>query len=639
MSDLIKKICSIADSKNSAIDVCDKKVRDAKNPLDQLDVRTRDISRKEKPRNRQRLMILDNEAVDDFITSPRSERRKLISQLDARSRRKFLRQIRDAKERKDVDVDLKKEDTYEFDLELFGVVLSDAVNSQSDKDFDMLRKFIEEKNITSEPCIELANKVLDDTVDLDEDEDLIAEVEELTGYGEILSSFQTVYGVDEDLDSEIDIQFDGEDEDEDVKEDVEITDSVSEDEVSEVEDETLESDEISEDEVSEVEDSANQLDYDVISVMTLGSLKRGNSLSETFTSIYDSVKNHDNSIDFKDVALSILKVIDSAKINDNFAEKISEGLEEAINNEVGEVSLISILNEALEDFANGDSEKLNEFVTANTISEVGELLSEDNNGISEGEDIVKEDVEVSDKEPSEDEEVVTTEENEDGEEITLEEFNPKRKEDCVRLAKMVLSNKLTKKVSDALSKTFTALKDNALYTDNTELGRDVQGDINTIVVPMSPSEYAQTQISTEIPSMVSIDSQFSCPPLCEEPTADDCIIILNPSTRPISVVPIDMEVGELMDSIKDMSLEDKRAELSKKAVLVSDCVKFASKHNRLNFIDNRFYKRNITDSFWSIEGSPKCLGELKGSKLYPSWCKVSDNFTEVDLFGTKYKLV
>lgn len=592
-------------------------VNDTQNPLDLLDVRSKDCA-KTVGRER-RYVVLDNATARNFKKKDRAFRRRFLSRLSDSERRKFLQMVKDAEEE-----DVKEQGNEQLDTQVFGVLLNNAVNSQSDKDLDLLNDFISTHDV-SEPCRRLAEKVYEGDVDFDTDEDLIVSVCDMVDDEDetLLASFRSVYEIDTNGESELNVDFDTDTIEDSVDEDDDVLDD--EDYLAELDENESE---------QEIEDSLTEkvLDSHIIEILTKGSIKKGESLAVAFEHVYDSVCKTYKDIDTKELSKAILNVCD------NFADTISESLTEAIDNEVGEVSLVDLLNEALTAFAEGDSAPLEKFVNASTISEVGDLLEGNDEPSIDEIAIEGEEQEpiVENDEGNDNEQEYT--EDEGDEDVNITEFNPTKREDCVKVAKLVLTNKMTRQISDALSGQVKALKDNIFYSDDETVGREVEPSLDTMVVPMTNSEYTSLGVETSVPSMVKQESEFNAPLLTEEPTTEGGVIILNGSTRPLTVVPFDMTVDNVFDAIKDMDLTDKRKFFTEHTVLVSDCVKFASKHNLMPFVDNRFYKRRISDAYWTINGNPKCLGDNVGTQLYPHWCNVEGDFKEVTIYGQKYKL-
>lgn len=633
-----KSLSKVADSmyshgKSKVADIKkDMRVSNTHNPLDMIDVRTKDCS-KTKHIDKTRYVVLDHATAKNFRSKDRQSQRRFLSRLTDSERRKFLQMVKDAEENERRGDDL-------LDLQVFPVLLSNAVNSQSASDLELLNDFVSNRNLPS-ACQTLTEKVLSDDIDFDTDYNLIQSVCDIVGDEDnsLMSSFKTVYSLDEEGDSQIDVTFDEEigDSVDNIDDEMEYLENEADadmDDFTEFENENDEDEEITDSVTDKV------IDSNIIEIITKGGYKKGNDLRTTFNRVFDSVTRQYSNIDVKRLTLEILRVFDSLKVSDNFADKISESLTEAIDNEVGDISLVDLLNEALTAFAEGDSEPLTKFVNATTVSEVGDLLAEEGNGSEESEHISIEEDKDGDEDVdvmSEDEQTYT--EESDGDDITINEFNPTRREDCVKVAKLVLNHKLTRQINDSLSEHIQALKDNVLYDDDERVERDIEPSVDTVILPMSNEEYTSLNIEKDVPKIVNEECGFNCPTLTEEPTVEGGVIILNTNGNPLSVIPFDMTTDEVIDSMKDMDLNAKRTFLTEHTVKVSDCNRYASKHNAIPFIDNRFYKSRITDSFWSINGEPKCLGDNKGTRLYPKWCDVKGEFTEVNIYGQTYKLV
>lgn len=587
----IEKLCKVAVT--DSVSVEGKEVRQkTSNPLDALNVPAHNGAVV-----KNRIVLADNrKLVKSFKEKTSKDRRLFLSRLSDSDRRRFLRQLKDEEERK-VD---EQQEFDQIDNEVFATLLMNAVASLADSDLDLLSGYTDKVDLPNE-LVDLALIICDASYNPDTDSEVLSKAMPFLGTNasEISDLINRNFGVDKSNDSRIDIHKRNDSavvrlsKTENFDENEEIEGAVAEDEDSLYvnEDEIKESEEI-EDSLKRIKlisrlVSSRGVDRKVVDSLVAKAQKHYPSLSNDVVrlAVYDSV------IDGK------FKVQDST-----FADTLADQIEESVETEVGEVDLISVLSNALSDFANGNSEKLEQFVHANSVGEVVDLLSEgDETPIDEGEVTLQEKLESDkegDEEKEENEEDLDKEEDDDFSDFVAEDFDPSRKEDSVRLAKMVLKGKLSQKVRDCICPMLPCIAnvhvDEDEYCDCTPYN-----EVSVVDMPLTRDEYCTLMANNNDVEMATQQlSPFQCEEGVQAEQNGDYITV-SCGDESVNLIPVSESVEDIMKQIK--SCDSVAKVLMEKCVRVRDAKKVAKMLGRMDFLDNRYYKKHLSDTTYVID--------------------------------------
>lgn len=576
-------------------------VQESENPLDALEVKTRVQDTKQK------VIILDGKKITSILDGPREERRKFLARLTDSQRRKVLQVYQDTKKIKDNN----------FSDKLFFVLLdenlSNFIYAPTEYNKQLLQEILQ-KNEYPEEIQNLVNYIIDDTFDLTlEDHSAAYDL-----YLDKLNELEIDSAVEKTLET------------------MNISDSVKS-KVSDSEINTTQMGEIASAAVADL-DSWDGKDISTLNEASENSInkfvKKGldyDKVSEAYWDVMNSeygkrttqlVEDHVKST----YGISIKEILDK-KI-------IDEAVEEALNeindnpfiddngdpvNPVEDTPVLTLLNEALTAFAEGDPSKLEELANQ-TIS--GEQKSE------EGQDAKEENPDESGK-------------DEDVDDIEVNEDDDLNIEDAARLAKAFLAGKNVNKVIDTLSSKVEALRIYNLKITDCEMCADIVPATSTIDVPLSCEEYNAIAPKQNIcfETLLKQTQSPKCPWITDVwPTDDHLCIRVNSSQ---SYVPVGMSPDQVVKALEMIPREEWAAFIDEHCKPLSQVLELAAVTDNLNFIDNKFYKKHLKDSGWSFDQCPKVLEPLgleSGRLLICTDSSDLKDKTVVCLYGQNYVL-
>lgn len=316
------------------------------------------------------------------------------------------------------------------------------------------------------------------------------------------------------------------------------------------------------------------------------------------------------------------------KIKDNIIDQIDETLGDDTAESEGK-TLLESLGSALEAFANGDSSELQALADLNvddiqpeedfdTIETGGNLDDEEGGdefggfGDEGGEEVEGFDDEDEDKESDEDED-----EDEDGKAKPLK-LKMRTGDSVIGLAKALLAkdkkaniyiDRLKDSV-DVLRKYNFKISDNEFMEEEEEY---VQPDVEVVEPVLTREEF---QSAYDYPVYVGQMAKESNPCECANPTAvnyGDMNPIIQVECNGIiqNWIPI---TGSNEKVVEELSKEgvDVAKTISDNCVPIEDYYTAAAKTNNLGLIDDRFYKRKMSDNAWVCDGIADCVAGCEG---------------------------
>lgn len=180
------------------------------------------------------------------------------------------------------------------------------------------------------------------------------------------------------------------------------------------------------------------------------------------------------------------------------------------------------------------------------------------------------------------------------EDFDADEFNPNEFADSLKLGKLVLAGKLTEKIRDCVAGAVPAISLVPVPEDETCVVEPFDTTIQTVNIPLNRDEYCNIMASNNDVERVT---QQIYPFTCEEGVQAEQngpYITVKKGCNATNLVPVSESVEDVMDSIKDGI--DVAKKLSEKCVRVRDAKKVAKMLGRLDFLDNRYYKRHLSDT-------------------------------------------
>lgn len=245
-----------------------------------------------------------------------------------------------------------------------------------------------------------------------------------------------------------------------------------------------------------------------------------------------------------------------------------------------EVTILELVSQAIEEFAEGDDAKLQE--------------------------IAKQTVEV--KDPAVESQV--DEAQKDEEPAEDEEF--KDSANAIALAKSILSGKPDNAIIDSMKDKVPALKKyNFRVSDcdvNWEQVEEPQAPVN---MPLTREEYCALcppQTPDYFDNLIKSVSSGQCPYINEY----NC-----PEGMPYLVVngcqkyyPYGCTVEELKEQLASQPQTEWHRIVSSQCCPLEDAFHLAAMTNNLSFIDNAFYKKHLNDSEWAFDTIPACLADV-----------------------------
>jgi len=565
-----KKLAKVADSisqgSKQKVTAEGRQVIDGTNPLDALEEREKikDSSTK--------VVIIDDQFLKKLSQASRGDRRKFISRLSDSQKRRVL-------------TGLKKIKDSGYSERLGYILLDDLLANvlvePSETNVKNLDDFVEEQQYMS--LSDNMRTLIDQVTsgDLDLNKDALAELQ--SGMGERTSHLISLKGEEEPSD-----EFE-------IPEEEELT----EEEIATLEDSAKKHVELFKKNKNfcEVTDAADE----IIAEMQ-GKNRNYGKTSKAYWDAFkkewdaqfkgDDVFNTMNSKEIADAIDAALDVMDEeqSKLDDVFDNPAIDTDGKEVK-DVEETSIIGLLSEALEDYVNGNTEKLDE-LTKHTIStEV----------VEEGE------------EPKEPEE-----EPEEEEDVNLEAEDEELLADSVvHFARRLRAGKRVNKLVDALKSRVVILnKVNFKVTDCCLPNHEECGEgITAMNMPLSCEEYNALCKPEITPLMYDILEEckangtcLAVPPVESVEMTPEGFVSVNNGQMYVPTIPVD----EFEERIKAAENNETLHEIvSSCAVNVEDALKVAAKCDNLSFIDTKFYRPSYGASHWEFnpEDKPACLVE------------------------------
>lgn len=589
----IEKLCACISNGNKGVtNVSGLKVNDSANPLDALTVPDNKAAENAPQKIKHHIMLLDEKAAKEFSSRSSREKKMILSRLSDSDRRRFLKMVRDTSK--------AEENNAKYNKDLYSVLLTNAVGSTSEKDLDLLQDFVKNNKSLPKELLELADCVIDLSFDFSKDSDkLNAALPLLDNKNEVSQLFQTTFG-DQNATTEVKtadsiVQIPKSEEEAAESTGEENDGVVAEDEGNVyVDEKNIESSE-------NIEDSVND-------IKTIAKLVNTSSM-EKIEKVIDHCKKLHPSLSDDTVRIAVM---DSAlsKVCDSFADDVAANVEEAINEAGGDVNLINVFTNALNAFAEGDSEPLNAYVNAHSVTEVADLLvqnsgdpdapieenpfgteEEDQENAFDDEENPEEGVDTPDPDMGMDD---------DFSDVEMDEFNPNELEDSLKLAKCILHGKFTQKLRDAVCATLPIVNNIPVPEDNF-VNAQPYNEMPVVSIPMGRDEYCTAMAGDNTVECATKNLfPFNCPNNVDDVTTDGTYIIMVSGDDKTNLTPIEGSCEDVVDSLKGIDKSEWSKVLSEKCVRVRDCKKVAKIINRLDYIDNRYYKKHFNDSEWSF---------------------------------------
>lgn len=620
------------------------------------------ITQSERPQ-KTKYIVLDSKAIDEIADMSNSQRRTFLSRLSDGERRKVLRalKVRDDLEdgelqRRDLNRGLEVQDLY-----VINDLLTKYAYSRKDDELRMLESYkdiLNENDPQEEAVIEVINKVIDNTLDLEADAETLGVVYDLLednefetesletaltiGFGDTLSGGEDDVLGDESSDGNLDLgnedtedNTDNEDSESD-SDDLELnlgdsirrrpiesrhvadyrkpTERLSHKVITKkVKDEAKESfDDIE----ALIIDDAYMLAEDMLNGKTVNISDSMNMIVEHYT------KRCGESVRVKDCMdrafthsvqeISSTKFSDAQKVKDDIIDQIDERLGQDSGEEDANKTILESLGSALEAYANGDTSELEalselsvddinpeeESIEADTeLGDAGDNMELDTEG-TDNEDIFNEEGEDNEEENNEDE---------DEDEEKPDKIKLNLHDSAIKLASMLLNkDKRANKFIDSLKNEVPALKKYNFKISDSEL---VEEEIE-------PAEVFEPLLNRE-----EFHSVYQAPAyvgeLAKESIPIECLSVASVNYGDLSpVIQVECENGTVQNWIPIMGSSEKVAELlsaegaevekiiSDNCVPADDYYTAAAKTNNLGVIDSKFYKRKLSDECWVCDEKP-----------------------------------
>lgn len=345
-------------------------------------------------------------------------------------------------------------------------------------------------------------------------------------------------------------------------------------------------------EEKELEDSVKQTIKDK-AAKTKKLLKKGTSLSKVFDCYQTDILNLvSQGYPYKKVLDFYRNILDSEEselAETELSESTEEGSEESDVKPVDELfdnlevqtqqseSVIDFFTEALKEYADGDEEKLKILTEKSLFEEDSENHEDDSDENNE-----------QDVEPEENEE-------------SLEDSIKRISGEILATGKAKVTDELVEKIPVLSNYTFDSPECD-VYTEECEA--------DPVTIPLTREEFCSLCPQGMTPAMETyLETQLASgcipPPIkVNSITTHDGYIDVNQGMVYVPVGCTTEEFQERLDKAES-SLE----EIVSCAVPMKDAIKAAIMFDNLSYLDNRFYKKSISDNVWSFdkENRPACL--------------------------------
>lgn len=578
-----KKLAKVADSVSGVkrnVPVKGKSVVDEENPLNALDDRDKIID------SSSRVIVIDDEFLNNLKKAPRDRRRLFLSRLPDSQRRRVLQRLKKINDNKST----------QLGFILFDDLLANVVVDPSKDNIDSLDRFVQadDYKIMTKGLRDLVSQLESGSVDLSEDS-----LNELrNGLENRTSHFISNLGVDLEDDFEVPNQEPLTEEDEGL-----IRDSVKKHiELFKVNKNFKEVVDAVEDLMQEFQ--GKNRNYQEASA----------SYWKRFEDEWKSQFSDDiiftSSKDINEVIDSALDIADADKLEvegGDTLDTIFEG--PAIDNgkevkDVEETSIMGLLSEALSDYADGDTSKLDALAQQSLSNEVGSEITE---------------------EPEEEE----VDLNEDSTEEQLQDS-------AIHFARRIKQGKVVNKLVDSLKSKVKSLNlINFKKTDCCLPNAEMPGTVSTINMPITREEYYSICPRFVSPLMQEMlnerccaEDKLKCPPV------DNCIVengLANINSGSF-YYPVNASTFEerLNSAENNQAIQEI---ISSEFIPLEDAMYCAAKCDNLPFIDTRFYKSNLGMKGWCFDEVPPCIEGCPEGNCIERCCEDEANY---HLFGVPY---
>lgn len=630
--------------------VDDLRISQNENPLNALT-----IDQPKRIQDNTKYLILDNEAITSIMTAPRDKRRNLLSKLTDSQRARVLSQWDSIKSLQKV-----KDDDFESKLALTGIdtLISNFIVNPTDFNRSALEEPIESQ---SGAVKEFAESVLSSTT-LDEVPQELA-----SAYSDFLSS----QGIKSAAVEALSVYKPVEESNYEPDDTLVLTPEVQQDIEQSADTLFADSAKFSKSPLSLIEDAISvyvKQGYDYYQVADTFSLRFTKFLSKR-------VSDSSNS--------SIKRVFDDAiKALNSVEDKpfIDEQGKEVQPTE--DKSILTLLDEALNDYAEGNSDKLDTLLSSTiaTAEESSEdQLVESDSSLEESQETDESQLdEPSDKDNIKDSEesidadeqigvsqcpyqtikdkvadlvliVVTTESSEEMDlaaiadlaksiltavETIGEEPTP---EDCIQFASQVKNNTVDNKLLDSLKPFVPSLsKYNFRKSDCAIAVSECSEPVAPVAdIPMTHDEYyslSQPLVPCYFGELVSQSPK--CPVVNSiEPLPEERSFLVNGACK---YTPYDIPFSSFEELIANTPKESLNKIVDLHCCAVEDAFHFAAMTNSLSFIDSKFYKKHLSDSKWYFDEVPAILKDFTTTPGSLSYGAVEDSSKNVQIGGYSY---
>jgi hypothetical protein len=661
-------------------------------------LQTRKVSRiqsisRQQPTSKTKYVVLDSRAIDEISEMSNSQRRNFLSHLSDSDRRRVLRAIRVKDDlddgeikRRDINRELEPQDLY-----VINDLLTKFAYSRKDDELKMLESYkdlLDETDGQEMAVLTLINKVIDGDLDMEADADVINDVctffedngfetESLeaslaAGFGDTMGDADIEgedtdgdldLGEDEGLEEEGD-DLDGEEDNldldlEDGEEEggegeegdnkLSLGDSAkpkqtlrervadSRKRVADTKKKALKSFASVE---SDIIDDSYNLAMDVLNNKVTNIMDSSNEIISKYVEMTGEevrVKDCFN----KSFTYSLSKISDN--MHDDMQQKVMDDIINDIDESLGEESmesegktLLESLGSALEAFANGDNSEL-EALSELTIDDV--QAEEDFDITNENND-----------EEEEDEAGLEDEDEEEGEKKPHKlDLNVKLGDSVKNLATALLNkDKKANEYIDQLKDSVDVLRKYNFKISDDEMMEEeeeyVQPEFDVVEPILTREEFQSTY---DYPVYVGEMAKETNPCACINPTA-----VNYGETNPIIQVECNGVVQNWMPItgsnekvVEELEKEgvDVAKTITDNCVPIEDYYTAAAKTNNLGLIDDRFYKRKMSDNAWICDGIADCVagceGVGEGATFVQSGMTVMPKVVpsgSVLIYGTKY---
>lgn len=650
-----KKLAGISNQlSNKAVAIVDSlQVSPDENPLDSITV---EQSTSTKRIQDSKYLILDNEAVTFIMTAPRDKRRALLSKLTDSQRARVLSQWDTIKTFNKI-----KDGDFETKLNLMGVdtLISNYIVNPTEFNESSLKESLNSQPTEVSDFAEQVLNSIDSVTD-----------EVRKSYSDFLQS----KGIQKSAAVEaLSVYAPAEEADYKPEEPLELTSEVQ----------------------SEIEESADNLFSDSAKFFK-------SPLSSIEDGISTFVKKGYDYYQVADVFSSKLSKRLSTKVSDSSLKRVFDDVLKSLDtvdakpfideqgNEVQETedkSIITLLDEALTDYAEGNSEKLDALLTSTVAQpkEEPESESEESSDVSneESSELLAEEDNVETSEKDETEEVKDSQDvqqlqgttdnyqsikyllldlistvlsSEYSNETTLQEISKLASEiaskatsllsgtepsveDCISLASQVKNNTVDNKLLDSFRPFLKSLsKYNLRKSDCSLQVSECSEPLAPVAeVPMTRDEYyslSQPLVPCFFGELVSQEPK--CPVVSSiEPLPNENAFLVNGTSK---YTPYNVTYKSFEDLMSNTPKESLNKIIDLHCCAVEDALHYAAMTNSLSLIDNKFYKQRLSDTKWSFDEVPELLQDLTSEPGFIEYGTVEDSSKNIDIYGFGYHL-